>query len=98
MDILFIGGTGNISTDFICELLPEMEAGLKGDKFHSAVLDNSKIRQFVPGFSCRKSLRAGLHEAVDWLRAHPEDRAIDPRIGTVSDAVIGAWRGRMDST
>jgi len=56
------------------------------------VFDNSKIKRFVPGFQCRKPFRVGVRESVAWLRAHPEERQLNPQVDTVCDEVIAAWR------
>jgi nucleoside-diphosphate-sugar epimerase len=81
-----------VPTDFICQIAPRMTGPLKGDKVLSAVFDNSKLREFVPGFRCQKSLREGLRESVAWLRAHPDQRRFDPVVEALFEDVLTAWR------
>lgn len=81
-----------IPTDFICEVAPNMRGSLKGDKANPGVFDNSKIKQFVPEFVCRKPFRAGICESVDCLQAHPEQQNLNPQIDKLCDDVISAWQ------
>jgi hypothetical protein len=83
-----------IPTDFICEKAPSLTGTLKGDKIHPGVFDNSKIKQHVPGWKCCKTVRAALHESVEWLRAHPEARKVDLELDRLMEDVIAAWRER----
>ncbi len=80
-----------VPTDFICKVAPELTGTLKGDKAHPGVFDNSKIKRYVPGFTCRKPFRAGVREAVAWLRAHPEEQNLRPQVDTLIDEVLTAW-------
>jgi nucleoside-diphosphate-sugar epimerase len=80
-----------VPTDFICEVAPQMTGSLKGDKSHPGVFDNSKIKQFVPGFSCSKPFRIGVRESVTWLRQNPEQQNLSPKVDALCDAVISAW-------
>lgn len=81
-----------IPVDFICERFPDLTGGLKGDKIHSAIFDNAKLKRFVPEFVCRKPFATGIREAVAWLRAHPDEQNLNPKLDTIFDQVIGAWR------
>ena len=80
-----------IPTDFICDVCPQMTGSLKGDKAHPGVFDNSKIKRFVPGFQCRKAFRVGVRESLAWLREHPEQQNLSPKVDAICDEVIAAW-------
>ena len=84
-----------IPVDFLCENSPEHINNLRGDKAEPGVFDNSKIKQFVPDFICRKSLATGLQESVAWYAAHPDQRVVDPKINARYDQTIAAWRSRI---
>jgi nucleoside-diphosphate-sugar epimerase len=86
-----------IPTDFICQVAPQMTGSLKGDKAHPGVFDNTKIKRFVPGFLCRKPLRVGVPESLAWLRAHPEQQNLNPKVDALCDQVIEAWQARRAS-
>jgi len=81
-----------IPTDFICQVAPQMTGSLKGDKSLPGVFDNSKIKRFVPGFSCRKSFRLGVSESVGWLRAHPEQQNLNPATDALCEQIVRAWQ------
>jgi nucleoside-diphosphate-sugar epimerase len=81
-----------VPTDFICGVLPRMVGTLKGDKAHPGVFDNSKIKRFVPGFSCPTTFRDGVRESVVWLRAHPEQQNLNAKFDAEIEAVLQAWR------
>ena len=80
--------------EFVCEKFPELTGALKGDKAEPAIFDNSKIKQFVPDFACRKNFAAGIRESIAWLRAHPEDQAFNPQTDSLIDQVVKSWRCR----
>jgi nucleoside-diphosphate-sugar epimerase len=80
-----------IPTDFICQMAPQLTGTLKGDKSHPGVFDNSKIKRFVPEFQARKPFRVGVRESVAWLRAHPEQKNLNPQVETMMDQIISAW-------
>jgi nucleoside-diphosphate-sugar epimerase len=81
-----------IPTDFICKIAPELTGNLKGDKAHPGVFDNSKIKRFVPEFHSRKPFRIGVRESVAWLRAHPDQQNLSPKVDETIDSVIAAWQ------
>jgi nucleoside-diphosphate-sugar epimerase len=62
----------------IAEIDPDFAVQLKGDKAESGVFDNTKIKQAVPGFECRKTFRTGIREAVAWFDADPTRQTINP--------------------
>ncbi len=55
----------------IAELDPARAPGLLGDKMHSMVFDNSKIKSLVPGFQCTTPFSRGAMEIVAHYLAHP---------------------------
>ena len=81
-----------ISVDFLCERFPQFIGGIRGDKAEPGVFDNSKIKKFVPDFSCKKSFVAGIHESVAWYAVHPAEQIVVPKTNGLFDAVIAAWR------
>lgn len=80
-----------VPTDFICEIAPQMVGTLKGDKSWPGVFDNSKIKRFVPDFRCEKPFRVGVRESVAWLRAHPEQQNLSPKVDQMIDEVVRQW-------
>jgi nucleoside-diphosphate-sugar epimerase len=79
----------HIPSDFIAKVDPAIGAGLHGDKAHSLVFDNSKIKRFVPEFRCTASLAEGMRHTIAWLDAHPEEQRLDSN-ATV-EKILAAW-------
>ena len=69
-----------------------MTGTLKGDKVHPGIFDNSKIKRFVPEFTCRKPFRTGVRESISWLREHPQQQNLKPELDMLCDRVINSWR------
>ncbi len=80
-----------VPTDFICGVLPELKGNLKGDKANSLVFDNSKLIRIVPEFGCRKPFAVGIRESISWLREHPGDHNLNPKVDATIEAVLSAW-------
>lgn len=81
----------HIPTDLISAYLPGEEGNLWGDKAWSVVLDNSKIKRFVPDFVCTTTWAQGVRKAVAWFQADPERRAIDDEANQTWDKIIAAY-------
>lgn len=61
---------------------------LLGDKTHSMIFDNSKIRSFVPEFRPRIPFAQGAQEIVAWYDADPERRVTDPAFDALLDRIV----------
>jgi nucleoside-diphosphate-sugar epimerase len=83
----------HIATDFICQVNPALHDDLMGDKTINFLFDNTKIRQFVPGFAAHISYYQGVGESIAYLRAHPELRQIDTAYLTGYEKVLAAYAG-----
>jgi nucleoside-diphosphate-sugar epimerase len=66
-------------------------AGLLGDKSHSMIFDNSKIRRLVPGFACATPFAWGAREIVAWHEADPARQVIDPFVDALIERVLRAY-------
>ncbi len=56
----------HIPSGFISKYNPVYGAGLLGDKAHSVIFDNSKIKKLVPEFRCKISFSEGVKEIIAW--------------------------------
>jgi nucleoside-diphosphate-sugar epimerase len=74
----------------------DLGASLLGDKAHSMVFDNTKIRALVPGWTARVPFREGAQEIVDWHDADPARRVVDKRLDALHDELVE--RFRVDAT
>lgn len=85
----------HVPSELIATYDGEWGASLLGDKAHSKVFDNSKIKRFVPGYAATIPFAQGAREIVDWFDADPANRPVDERLdGTMERivAAIEAWR------
>jgi nucleoside-diphosphate-sugar epimerase len=87
----------HIATDFISACLPDHLGGLQGDKSHSALFDNAKIRRFVPDFEATTRFRDGIARTIAWFDADPSRRQIDDAVNASWDRLIGAYSRGLDA-
>lgn len=75
----------HVASDAIVKRSPEYEGTLLGDKAHSLVLDNSKIRRLVPGYN--PAIRFSDAARVIWetMSTTPELQMPDPAFDAWSD-------------
>jgi nucleoside-diphosphate-sugar epimerase len=67
---------------------PEWGAGLLGDKTHSMIFDNTKLRRLVPEFRAEIPFCRGADEIIAWYDADPARRVVDARFNALTDALI----------
>lgn len=67
----------HVASETIARVLPELGPGLVGDKAHSMVFDNSKVRSLVPEFGTTITYDIGAVEQMSWFDAHPEAQVVD---------------------
>jgi len=66
----------------------EIGDSLLGDKTHSMIFDNSKIKQFVPDFICTTPFEQGVKEIIEWYTSTPAFQQIDHELNTLFDTMI----------
>ena len=81
----------HIPSDVIARHDPEWGAGLLGDKAHSVIFDNSKIKRFVPDFAPSIPFSRGAEEIMAWYDADPARQRVDARLDALMDELIGKW-------
>jgi nucleoside-diphosphate-sugar epimerase len=62
---------------------------LLGDKAHSMVFDNSKLRRVVPDYLATIPFSVGAREIVAWHDEDPARRPVDPAMDALLDRLIG---------
>ncbi|MBN2717340.1 MAG: SDR family oxidoreductase [Deltaproteobacteria bacterium] len=82
----------HIPSDFIVKEVPDLEGTLLGDKSHSAIFDNSKIKQFVPGFVATIPFHEGIRRTVAWFNENPARKVINEHEDTVQNTLIRRYR------
>ncbi len=82
----------HVPSDAIAAADPEWGAGLLGDKAHSMVFDNSKLRSVVPGFRAGIPFEQGAREIIAWYDEDPARQRVDERLDAVMDKLVAAYR------
>jgi nucleoside-diphosphate-sugar epimerase len=72
---------------------PHWGGSLLGDKAHSLVFDNSKLRSVVPGYRAVIPFEQGAREIVDWYDADPDRQQVDTRLDAIMDKLVQDYGG-----
>lgn len=83
----------HVPSEVIAAFDPHWGASLLGDKAHSMIFDNSKIKRLVPGFCCSMPFSLGVREIPAWFNADPSRKIVDESFNRTCDAIIAAQRG-----
>jgi len=82
----------HVPSDAIAAADPEWGAGLLGDKAHSMVFDNSKLRSVVPDYCATVPFEQGAREIVQWHDGDPGRRQVNQHIDALMDTLAGGYR------
>jgi nucleoside-diphosphate-sugar epimerase len=83
--------TVHVPSDAIAAADPDWGAGLLGDKAHSMVFDNAKLRGFVPDYVATIPFEQGAREIVAWYDEDPARQRVDARLDAVMDKLIETY-------
>jgi nucleoside-diphosphate-sugar epimerase len=78
----------HVASETIAAAVPEWGPGLLGDKSHSVMFDNSKLRAVVPDFNPTITFAQGAREIVAWYDADATRRVVDADVNASFDALI----------
>ena len=81
----------HVPSDLLAAYDPNWGAGLLGDKTHSLIFDNSKIKAFVPGFQATIPFREGIRRTLAWFAADNKRQRIDDAVNAEMDAILKAY-------
>jgi nucleoside-diphosphate-sugar epimerase len=81
----------HVPSDAIAREDPEWGAGLLGDKAHSMVFDNAKLRSVVPGYRATIPFEQGAREIVAWYVADASRQVVDARLDAVMDRLAETY-------
>jgi nucleoside-diphosphate-sugar epimerase len=81
----------HIPSDLIAAHDPDMTGTLLGDKSHSMVYDNSKIKSYVPEFSAKVRWSEGVRRAIAWHEADPARCVLDEDANRKWDSLLEAY-------
>ena len=80
----------HVPSDLINAYDPIWGAGLLGDKAHSLIFDNTKIRRLVPDFAATIPFARGAEEIMAWYDANPARRMVDEKFNRIIDRILSA--------
>jgi len=78
----------HISSEWLCAMDPGLRGGLLGDKATSVVLDNTKIKRFVPAYVATKSFAQGIRETIAWFKADAIRQSLDTKWEAWADRTL----------
>jgi nucleoside-diphosphate-sugar epimerase len=82
----------HVTSDAIAAADPDWGGGLLGDKAHSMIFDNAKLRSVVPGFVATIPFEQGASEIVGWHDADPSRQQVDAEADALMDQLVAAHR------
>lgn len=80
----------HVASETIADAIPDWGPGLLGDKSHSVIFDNSKVRAVVPDFNPTTTFAEGAREIVAWYDADESRRSIDASLNSQLDALVAS--------
>jgi nucleoside-diphosphate-sugar epimerase len=80
----------HVPSDEIAAADPEWGAGLLGDKAHSMIFDNSKVRGLVPDYTAVVGFHQGAREIMEWYDAEPSRQQVNAAMDSTMDRLVAA--------
>ena len=78
----------HVPSEIIARYDSEWSDSLLGDKTHSMIFDNSKIKRIVPEFVATIPFTQGAEEIINWYAANPDQQIIDAALNQTIDKII----------
>lgn len=82
----------HVPSEYIAVFDPEWGANLLGDKAHSMIFDNTKIKRLVPDFAATIPFSWGAGEILAWFDADPARQIVDEEIDRLMDTIIDGYQ------
>lgn len=84
----------HVTSDAIAAADPGWGEAMLGDKSHSVIFDNSKLRTVVPDFVATIPFAQGAREIVGWFDEDPSRQQIDAELDVTMDWLVETYRPR----
>lgn len=81
----------HVPSDILAHYDADWGDSLLGDKAHSMIFDNSKIKRLVPEFTAKIPFWQGAKEIIAWYDADPARQTIDPAFDQLLDTLIARY-------
>lgn len=82
----------HVPSDVIALYDREWGDSLLGDKTHSMIFDNTKIKRLVPDFVASTPFSRGAEEIIAWYDADPSRQQIDLAFEQTVERILGDWK------
>jgi nucleoside-diphosphate-sugar epimerase len=82
----------HVPSELIARVDQKWGASLLGDKAHSMIFDNTKIRQLVSQFNPKIPFKHGVQEILAWYDEDPRRQVVDQQNDQVQDRLIQAMQ------
>ncbi len=80
----------HMPSEMIAAFDAEWAAGLLGDKAHSMVFDNTKIKRLVPDYVASIPFSQGVREIAAWYDSNPAAQEVDEHVNQLIDRLVAA--------
>jgi nucleoside-diphosphate-sugar epimerase len=81
----------HVPSDAIAAADPGWGDGLVGDKAHSVIFDNAKLRTVVPGWRAVIPFETGAREIASWYLESPARQVADEKLDAVMDKLAASF-------
>ncbi len=88
----------HVPSEFIAAFDPEWGASLLGDKTHSMIFDNSKIKRLVPDYAATIPFARGAEEIMSWFDSNPSQQVVNEEMNGLMDRIIAAYESAWPRT
>lgn len=78
----------HVASETIAAIAPDLGPGLLGDKSHSMVFDNAKVRALAPAFRTTVTFDEGARRILAFYDAHPELQQVDAEKDALFDRMV----------
>lgn len=82
----------HVPSELIAAFDADWGASLLGDKAHSMIFDNSKIKRLVPDFQATVPFWQGAQEIMAFYDADPTRQVVDAQFNALLDRIIAAYK------
>jgi nucleoside-diphosphate-sugar epimerase len=80
----------HVPSDVIAAYDPAWGESLLGDKTHSMIFDNTKLRRLVPDYVATIPFARGAEEIIAWYDTDEGRRQLDPAFDRMTETIIAA--------
>lgn len=78
----------HVASETIARMMPDLGPGLLGDKAHSVVFDNTRVKTLVPGWTATIPFADGAREIAEWHLADARRQVVDPALNEGFDRLV----------